>query len=183
MRNAEPGTPGQKGCAGSGVFINATDKLIVAQNLIGRCDNSGIFAIIRPDRRDSGTAIGNNVSNNIFAQCGKSAIVFLNPSNEADGNFYVSMPTDFQGLYTGDSKQYMDLAAWREHGWDKNSGRGRRADRLRRQHAATHDCKQQAIPQGERGECHRQRLLRQASRQCARTGPVSRSRLRAEFET
>ena len=121
VRNAEPGTPGQYGCAGSGVFIDANDHLIVAQNLIGRCDNSGIFTIIRPDRRNSGTAIGNNVSNNIIAQCGKSAIVYLNPDNQADGNFYASMPADFQGLYTGDSKQYMDLAAWRQHGWDKDS--------------------------------------------------------------
>ena len=121
VRNAEPGTPGQRGCAGSGVFIDATDHLIVAHNLIGRCDNSGIFAITRPDRRGSGTATANNVSNNIFAQCGKSAIVFLNQNNQADGNLYVSMPADFQGFYTGDSKQYLNLAAWREHGWDKNS--------------------------------------------------------------
>jgi len=47
--------------------------------------------------------------------------VYLNPNNQADGNFYASLPTDFQGLYTGDSQKYMDLAAWREHGWDKNS--------------------------------------------------------------
>ena len=121
VRNAEPGTPGQRGCAGSGIFIDATDHLIVAQNLIGRCDNSGIFAITRPDRRRSGTATGNNISNNIFARCDKSAIVFLDENNKADGNLYVSMPADFQGFYTGDSKQYLDLAAWREHGWDKNS--------------------------------------------------------------
>ena len=121
VRNAEPGTPGQYGCAGSGVFIDANDHLIVAQNLIGRCDNSGIFTIIRPDRRGSGTAIGNNVSNDIIVQCGRSAIVYLNADNQADGNFYASMPKDFQGLYTGNSKRYMDLAAWREHGWDKNS--------------------------------------------------------------
>ena len=53
VRNAEPGTPGQRGCAGSGIFDNATDKLIIAQNLIGRCDNSGIFAIVRPDRGEA----------------------------------------------------------------------------------------------------------------------------------
>ncbi len=121
VRNAEPGTPGQRGCAGSGIFDNATDKLIIAQNLIGRCDNSGIFAIVRPDRRGSGTATGNDISNNIFAKCGKSAIVFLNPKNEADGNVYVDMPNQFQGYYEGDSKQYLDLAAWQQHGWDKNS--------------------------------------------------------------
>ena len=121
VRNAEPGTPGQRGCAGSGIFDNATDNLIIAQNLIGRCDNSGVFTIVRPDRMGSGTGINNTVANNIFVQCGKSAIVFLDPKNEADGNVYVDLPKNFQGYYEGDSKQYLDLAAWRARGWDKNS--------------------------------------------------------------
>ena len=122
VRNAEPGTPGQRGCAGSGIFDNATDKLIVAQNLIGRCDNSALFAITRPDRRGSGTGTGNVVSNNIFAKCDKSAIVFLNPGNEADGNLYAAMPPRFQGYGEGDATQYVDLETWRRaHGWDTNS--------------------------------------------------------------
>jgi len=122
VRNAEAGTPGQRGCAGSGIFDNATDKLIVAQNLIGRCDNSGIFAITRPDRRGSGTGTGNTISNNIFATCGKSGIVFLNAGNEADGNVYAGMPPRLHGYGEGDAMQYLDLAAWRSaHGWDKNS--------------------------------------------------------------
>ena len=122
VRNAEPGTPGQRGCAGSGVFINASDHLIIAQNLIGHCDNSGVFAITRPDRAGSGTATENNISNNIFASCGKSAIVFLNQNNQADGNLFVSMPNGFLGFFTSDSKQSLDLAAWRQaHGWDRNS--------------------------------------------------------------
>lgn len=121
VRNAEPGTPGQRGCAGSGVFINASDRMIIAQNLIGRCDNSGIFAITRPDRARSGTAEENKICNNIFASCGKSAIVFLSQKNEADGNLYVSMPNSFLGFFTGDQKQWLDLPAWRTtHGWDKN---------------------------------------------------------------
>jgi hypothetical protein len=124
VRNAEPGTPGQRGCAGSGLFINATDHLTIAQNLIGRCDNSGIFAITRPDRARSGTASENNVENNIFASCGKSAVVFLNENNKADGNFYVSMPEKFLGLFTGDAKDWLDLAAWRGHGWDRNGATG-----------------------------------------------------------
>jgi hypothetical protein len=122
VRNAEPGTPGQRGCAGSGIFDNATDKLIVAQNLIGRCDNSGIFAITRPDRRGSGTGTGNTISNNIFAKCNTSAVVLLNPDNKADGNVYVGMPPRFQGYGEGDAKQYIDLETWRAaHRWDANS--------------------------------------------------------------
>jgi hypothetical protein len=121
VRNAEPGTPGQRGCAGSGIFINASDQITIAQNLIGRVDNSGIFAIIRPDRAGSGMATDNNISNNIFTRCGKSAIVFLNQKNQADGNVYAGMPADFLGFFTGDTKQFIDLAAWREaHGWDRN---------------------------------------------------------------
>ena len=122
VRNAEPGTPGQRGCAGSGIFINASDQITIAQNLIGRVDNSGVFAIIRPDRAGSGTATDNNISNNIFAKCDKSAIVFLNEKNQADGNVYAGMPADFLGFSTGDTKHFVDLAVWREeHGWDKNS--------------------------------------------------------------
>lgn len=125
VRNAEPGTPGQRGCAGSGVFINASDRLIIAQNLIGRCDNSGVFAITRPDRANSGTAQYNQIDNNIFTHCGRSAIVLLNQDNEANGNLYVSMPEDFLGFFQGDSKQFLDLADWRRaHGWDKNSAVG-----------------------------------------------------------
>ena len=122
VRNAEPGTPGQRGCAGSGIFVNATDKVIIAQNLIGRCDNSGIFMIIRPDRANTGGASGNKVYNNIFTKCDRSAIVFLNPHNESDGNLFTDIPYQFLGFFTGDSKHFMTLAAWREtHGWDKNS--------------------------------------------------------------
>jgi hypothetical protein len=125
VRNAEPGTPGQRGCAGSGVFINASDHLTIAQNLIGRCDNSGVFAITRPDRGGSGTAQANSIYNNIFTSCGKSAIVFLSQNNQADGNLYASMPDQFQGFFTDDSRQFLDLPAWREaHGWDMNGALG-----------------------------------------------------------
>ncbi|EGF90055.1 tat twin-arginine translocation pathway signal sequence domain protein [Asticcacaulis biprosthecium C19] len=122
VRNAEPGTAGQRGCAGSGLFINASEQLIVAQNLIGRCDNSGVFAILRPDRAGSGQARDNTIANNIFAKCVTSAIVFLDRKNAADGNVYIDMPARFQGFLEGDTKTYLDLASWRTaYGWDRTS--------------------------------------------------------------
>lgn len=131
VRNAEPGTPGQRGCAGSGIFDNASSNLIITQNLVGRCDNAGIFAIVRPDRGRP-VAEGNLVANNIFARC-KAGIVFLSTNNTADGNVYVDMPTAFQGLFTGTPAlsngsdawrhiTYGDLASWQTaHGWDLHS--------------------------------------------------------------
>ena len=51
--------------------------------------------------------------------------MFLNQNNQADGNLYVSMPIGFLGFFSGDSKQCLDLAAWRDaHGWDKNGALG-----------------------------------------------------------
>jgi len=122
VRNAEPGTPGQRGCAGSGVFINASDNLTIAQNLIGRCDNSGIFAIVREDRAGSGTASNNTVANNIFADCAESAIVFLNAQNRCDGNLFAFLPSHFLALFTSEAKRWMDLPTWRAaYGWDTHS--------------------------------------------------------------
>ncbi len=72
------------------------DKLVIAQNLIGRCDNAGL-AIVRPDWANGGTGTDNTVSNNIFTRCDRAAIVFLNQQNHADGNVYAKMPANFLG--------------------------------------------------------------------------------------
>ena len=121
VRNAEPGTPGQRGCAGSGVFIHATDRVIIAQNLIGCCDNAGIYPVLRPERIGAGNAQENKIYNNIFAGCSNAAIVFVSRTNESDGNIFVSMPDRFLGFATTNSQQQFDLPAWREtFGWDKN---------------------------------------------------------------
>jgi hypothetical protein len=123
VRNAEPGTPGQRGAAGSGVFIHATDRVIIAQNLIGRCDNAGVFPVLRPERAGAGAAQGNNIYNNIFTRCGQAAIVFLNTNNCSDGNIFVSVPDHYLGFVTTNSSQWFDLPAWRAaFGWDKNGG-------------------------------------------------------------
>ena len=95
--------------------------MISAQNLIGLCDNDGVYPVLRPNRRGSGTGSENKVYNNIFARCGKAAIVFLNENNEADGNIYVSMREGYLGFVTAESQQWFDLPAWRDsYGWDKH---------------------------------------------------------------
>jgi hypothetical protein len=122
VRNAEPGTPGQRGAAGSGIFLHSSQNQSVAQNLIGRCDNAGVFPALRPDRAGSGNAREHKIYNNIFARCDKGGIVFQNPTNEADGNIYAGLPARFGGLGDTDSMKWLDLPAWRQHGWDKHGG-------------------------------------------------------------
>ncbi len=122
VRNSEPGTPGQRGAGGSGIFLHASERQIVAQNLIGRCDNVGVFPVLRPDRQGSGNAREHKIYNNIFTRCDKGGIVFLNESNEADGNVYAAMPERFAGMADGDTLRWLDLPAWRALGWDKQGG-------------------------------------------------------------
>jgi hypothetical protein len=61
IRNAEPGTLGQRSAAGSGVFLHASEKQIIAQNLIGGCDNVGVFPVLREDRDGSGRGVPKHV--------------------------------------------------------------------------------------------------------------------------
>jgi hypothetical protein len=124
VRNAEPGTPGQRGAAGSGIFMHANDRLIIAQNLFGRCDNAGVFPVLRPERGNAGTCSENQIHGNIFAHC-KVGVALLNERNAVDGNVYVGMPEQFLGYPAGEALQWHDLAAWRTaRGWDQNGALG-----------------------------------------------------------
>ena len=118
IRNAEPGTPGQRGAAGSGVFLHASEKQIVAQNFIGRCDNVGVFPVLRPDREGSGNGRGHRIRDNLFVGCKNGGIVFVHADNTADGNVYSALPAKFGGFLDGDTVQWLDLTAWRARGWD-----------------------------------------------------------------
>jgi hypothetical protein len=120
VRNAEPGTPGQRGAAGSGIFLHASERQIVAHNLIGRCDNVGVFPVLRPEREGSGTGREYKIYNNIFVRCDKGGIVFVSEVNEADGNVYAGMPERFSGFAAADPPQWLDLGEWRAHGWDRH---------------------------------------------------------------
>jgi hypothetical protein len=120
VRNAEPGTPGQRGAAGSGIFLHASERQIVAQNLIAGCDNVGVFPVLRPERPNAGSGREHQVFNNIFARCDKGGIVFVDEHNQADGNLYASLPERFGGLGEADALRWLDLGAWRAQGWDRN---------------------------------------------------------------
>jgi len=119
VRNAEPGTPGQRGAAGAGFFLHASEHQVITNNLVGRCDNVGVWPILRPERRSAGNGQGYHINDNIFTRCGKGGIVFLHDNNQADGNVYAAMPEKFGGLAQGDATQWLDLAGWRAHGWDR----------------------------------------------------------------
>jgi hypothetical protein len=119
VRNAEPGTPGQRGAGGSGIFLHASEGQIVAQNLIARCDNVGVFPVLRPERTNAGSGRGHRIHNNVFARCDKGGIVFVHEENEADGNLYASLPERFGGLGEGEALRWLDLDAWRALGWDR----------------------------------------------------------------
>jgi hypothetical protein len=121
VRNAEPGTPGQRGAGGSGIFLHASENQSIAHNLIARCDNVGVFSVSRPERLNAGTGRGHRIVNNVFADCRNGGIVFVDADNGADGNLYAGLPAAFGGLGAADAVRTLDLAAWRGFGWD---GRG-----------------------------------------------------------
>jgi len=83
-----------------------------------------VFPVLRPERAHAGNGRDYIIRNNIVAQCVKGGIVFVDEQNDADGNIYSGLPEKFGGLATGESIQWLDLAAWRAHGWD---GKGARA--------------------------------------------------------
>ncbi len=122
VRNAEPGTPGQRGAAGSGFFIHASEYIVIAQNIIGRCDNVGVYPVLRPDRGGSGLGIENYVYNNIITKCGTGAIQFLDKQNHSDGNVFASMNDRFLGFTEGETTNWLTPRQWRDsYGWDANS--------------------------------------------------------------
>ena len=118
IRRSEPGR------GGSGIFIQGTDRLIVAQNVIGKVENNCVTSDAVADRLilgRGGTARENRVFNNLFVDCGKAAIEFANEHNQADGNVYAGMPEGFLRIANPPPQQWLDLPAWREfHGMDKN---------------------------------------------------------------
>lgn len=110
---------------GEGVFIQGTDKTVINNNLLAECV-TGLYIIPVEDRiidQRGGTAMQNNVKDNIFYNCKRTAIEFPNLYNSADGNYYSRMPAGYLKISHPEPIQLLDLEAWKEfHGWDINGG-------------------------------------------------------------
>jgi len=131
VKNSEPTGTGQVGAAGSGIFIQGTDKLIIAQNLIANTQGIGVYAVTVEQRligTRGGTARENKVYNNVFYGWGTAAIGFANEHNQADGNMYASGGRGAGGylrILNPEPQQWLDVPAGREfYGWEKNGAAG-----------------------------------------------------------
>ena len=76
--------------SGNGINVAGSDEGIYAHNLIGMCENSGIWITNMEGRivaGSGGVSRWNNVENNLFYRCIR-AIDFSSGDNFADGNLY-----------------------------------------------------------------------------------------------
>jgi len=90
---------------GHGVYQHDTDRLVVANNLIVRCNQSGVHMQVCKDRMVGGrisTCKQNRVIGNVLIDCGR-AMWFLDDENVSEHNV-ISGPGDF------------DLKKWRARG-------------------------------------------------------------------
>jgi hypothetical protein len=131
VKNSEPTGDGQAGAAGSCIFIQGTDKLIIAQNLLANCTTNSVYTLTVEKRligTRGGTVRDTKVYNNIFYGWGTAAIAFANEHNQSDGNLYAMAGRGGGGylrILNPEPQQWLDVAAGREfYGWEKNGAVG-----------------------------------------------------------
>src|SRR5262249_54131667 len=117
------------GPGGWGIFVQGTDRLTVAHNLVWNCQNSGLMSTVFPRRivtGRGGTARENQVLNNIFGDYGEIAVALPNEHNRAEGNLYSGRSSGSLRVLFPEPPQMLDLPTWREfHGWDQRGGFGK----------------------------------------------------------
>jgi len=121
----ERDSPTGKRLDGGWCIINdGSDEAIIANNLLGRCENAGVQTRTVESRiveGRGGTARLNQVIDNIFFRCGKS-IQFSHSENKAEGNIYARARRGDSGLNWIETPQTLrlDLPAWQRYfGFDK----------------------------------------------------------------
>ena len=114
---------------GYAVYCEGTDRLHVSHNLIGRCRYGGYYAkpvSFRMGGLDrGGTSRSAVIRNNIFYDCGESAITFPTRDNASDGNLFVRMKGGYLRVMYPEPENCLNLPAWQEFfGLDPNSRNG-----------------------------------------------------------
>ena len=108
---------------GYAVYGEGTDRLHIAHNLIGKCRYGGYYAkpvSFRMGMDRGGTSRKAKIFNNIFYECGESAITFPTADNEAEGNLYVNLRGGYLRVMYPEPENCLNLSAWQEfYGFDK----------------------------------------------------------------
>ncbi|MCR5279594.1 MAG: right-handed parallel beta-helix repeat-containing protein [Lachnospiraceae bacterium] len=109
---------------GYAVYGEGTDRLQIANNLIGKCRAYAYYAKPVPFRLmpgdRGGTSRDAKIVNNIIYDCGVGGICFPTKDNSADGNAYIKQAKggDLRIMYPA-PEVCLDLKSWREfYGFD-----------------------------------------------------------------
>ena len=103
---------------GYGIYGEGTDRLLIENNLIGKCRHSGYY--LKPvgfrmhGLERGGTSRNAKIFNNLFYDCGEAAIVFPTRDNEAEGNLYVRMNGGYLRVMYPEPEVCLNLPAWQE---------------------------------------------------------------------
>ena len=114
---------------GYGIYAEGTDRLYIANNLIGKCRSAGYFAKPVAFRMHGmergGTSRDAHFINNIFYDCGEAAIKMPTKDNKAEGNLYVKMQGGYLRIIYPQPEVCLHLPAWKEfYGFDKTGQEG-----------------------------------------------------------
>ena len=114
---------------GYGIYAEGTDRLYIANNLIGKCRSAGYFAKPVSFRMHGmergGTSRDAHFINNIFYDCGEAAIKMPTKDNKAEGNLYVKLQGGYLRIIYPQPEVCLHLPAWKEfYGFDKNGQEG-----------------------------------------------------------
>lgn len=110
---------------GYAVYGEGTDRLYIANNLIGKCKSAGYFAKPVPFRMNGisrgGTSRDAKIFNNMFYDCEEAAIKMPTEKNKAEGNMYIKMKGGYLRVLNPSPETCLDLPSWKEfYGFDLN---------------------------------------------------------------
>jgi hypothetical protein len=114
---------------GYAIYGEGTDRLYIANNLIGKCRSAGYFAkpvsFRMAGMERGGTSRNARFFNNIFYKCQEAAITMPTEKNEAEGNLYVKQTGGYLRVMYPAPEACLDLPAWREfYGFDLTGQEG-----------------------------------------------------------